>query len=78
MSLSGNKCRGGIFDLTTAINYWGKERLINHTPADVIDYGFARGDAHVIEAGLEARWERHRVNQLALNRGRRAWDCGCC
>jgi len=28
----------------------------------------------VLEEGLEARWERHRANQLALIAGSEPWD----
>ncbi|MBI3664093.1 MAG: alanine--glyoxylate aminotransferase family protein [Acidobacteria bacterium] len=57
------------FDLTTALNYWGKERLYHHTPPITLIYGMREALRLVFEEGLEARWERHRRNQQALVAG---------
>jgi alanine-glyoxylate transaminase/serine-glyoxylate transaminase/serine-pyruvate transaminase len=57
------------FDLTTALNYWGKERLYHHTPPISLIYGMREALRLVLEEGLEARWERHRQNQQALVAG---------
>jgi len=63
------KVQSWYFDLTTAMNYWGKERLYHHTPPVSLIYALREAMRIVVEEGLEARWERHRVNQLALIAG---------
>src|SRR6202047_3338994 len=63
------KVQSWYFDLTTAMNYWGKERLYHHTPPISLIYALREAMRLVMEEGLEARWERHRVNQLALIAG---------
>jgi alanine-glyoxylate transaminase/serine-glyoxylate transaminase/serine-pyruvate transaminase len=57
------------FDLSTAMNYWGQDRLYHHTPPISLIYALREAMRLVVEEGLEARWERHRVNQLALIAG---------
>jgi alanine-glyoxylate transaminase / serine-glyoxylate transaminase / serine-pyruvate transaminase len=63
------KVQSWYFDLTTAMNYWGKERLYHHTPPISLIYGLREAMRIVMEEGLESRWERHRTNQLALIAG---------
>jgi len=57
------------FDLTTAMNYWGKDRLYHHTPPVSLLFALREAMRIVVEEGLPARWERHRVNQQALIAG---------
>src|SRR5712671_3661646 len=64
-----SKVQSWYFDLTTAMNYWGKERLYHHTPPVSLIFALREAMRLVLEEGLEARWERHRVNQLALVAG---------
>ena len=64
------------FDLTTAMNYWGKERLYHHTPPISLIFALREAMRLVVEEGLEARWERHRTNQLALIAGVEAMGMG--
>ena len=64
------------FDLTTAMNYWGKERLYHHTPPISLIFALREAMRIVMEEGLEARWERHRRNQLALIAGVEAMGLG--
>lgn len=64
------------FDLTTAMNYWGKERLYHHTPPISLIFALREAMRIVMEEGLDARWERHRVNQLALIAGVEAMGLG--
>jgi alanine-glyoxylate transaminase / serine-glyoxylate transaminase / serine-pyruvate transaminase len=54
------------FDLTPAMDYWGKERTYHHTPPISLIYGLREALRLVLEEGLEARWERHQHNQQAL------------
>jgi alanine-glyoxylate transaminase/serine-glyoxylate transaminase/serine-pyruvate transaminase len=63
------KVQSWYFDLSTAMNYWGKDRLYHHTPPISLIYALREAMRIVVEEGLEARWERHRVNQLALIAG---------
>jgi len=63
------KVQSWYFDLTTTMNYWGKERTYHHTPPISLIYGMREALRLVLEEGLEARWERHRQNQQALVAG---------
>ena len=63
------KVQSWYFDLSTAMNYWGKDRLYHHTPPISLIYALREAMRIVLEEGLEARWERHRINQLALVAG---------
>ena len=57
------------FDLSTVMNYWGKERTYHHTPPIPLIYAMHEALRIVLEEGLEASWERHRQNQAALVAG---------
>jgi alanine-glyoxylate transaminase / serine-glyoxylate transaminase / serine-pyruvate transaminase len=61
--------RSWYFDLTSAMNYWGKERLYHHTPPITLIYAMREALRAVLEEGLEARWERHLRCQQALIAG---------
>jgi alanine-glyoxylate transaminase/serine-glyoxylate transaminase/serine-pyruvate transaminase len=63
------KVQSWYFDLTTVMNYWGKERTYHHTPPIPLIYGLHEALRIVLEEGLEASWERHRQNQAALIAG---------
>jgi alanine-glyoxylate transaminase / serine-glyoxylate transaminase / serine-pyruvate transaminase len=63
------KVQSWYFDLSTAMNYWGKDRLYHHTPPISLIYALREAMRILLEEGLETRWERHRVNQLALVAG---------
>jgi alanine-glyoxylate transaminase / serine-glyoxylate transaminase / serine-pyruvate transaminase len=64
-----SKVQSWYFDLSTAMNYWGKERLYHHTPPISLIYALREAMRILLEEGLEARWERHRINQHALVAG---------
>jgi alanine-glyoxylate transaminase/serine-glyoxylate transaminase/serine-pyruvate transaminase len=64
-----SKVQSWYFDLTTAMNYWGKDRLYHHTPPISLIFALREAMRMTIEEGLENRWERHRQNQLALIAG---------
>src|SRR6516225_874927 len=51
------------------MNYWGRDRLYHHTPPISLIYALREALRILLEEGLEARCERHRVNQLALIAG---------
>jgi alanine-glyoxylate transaminase / serine-glyoxylate transaminase / serine-pyruvate transaminase len=61
--------RSWYFDLTSAMNYWGNERLYHHTPPITLIYAMREALRAVLEEGLESRWERHHRNQQALIAG---------
>jgi len=63
------KVQSWYFDLSTAMNYWGKDRLYHHTPPISLIYALREAMRICLEEGLEVRWERHRINQLALVAG---------
>src|SRR5258706_1396479 len=63
------KVQSWYFDFTKKMNYWGKERLYHHTPPVSLIYALREAMRIVMGEGLEVRWERHRVNQLALIAG---------
>jgi alanine-glyoxylate transaminase/serine-glyoxylate transaminase/serine-pyruvate transaminase len=51
------------------MKYWGKERTYHHTPPVPLIYALHEALRVVLEEGLEASWERHRQNQMALIAG---------
>jgi len=57
------------FDLTTTMNFWGKDRTYHHTPPISIVFALREALRIVFEEGLEAGWRRHAQNQLALIAG---------
>jgi alanine-glyoxylate transaminase / serine-glyoxylate transaminase / serine-pyruvate transaminase len=63
------KVQSWYFDLTTTMNYWGKERTYHHTPPIPLIYALHEAMRLTLEEGLEARWERHRQNYTALAAG---------
>jgi alanine-glyoxylate transaminase/serine-glyoxylate transaminase/serine-pyruvate transaminase len=60
------KVQSWYFDLTTTMNYWGKERTYHHTAPISLIFGLREALRIVTEEGLEARWERHRQIQHGL------------
>jgi len=63
------KVQSWYFDLSTAMNYWGKDRLYHHTPPISLIYALREAMRIVIEEGLTPRWGRHHQNQHALIAG---------
>jgi alanine-glyoxylate transaminase/serine-glyoxylate transaminase/serine-pyruvate transaminase len=68
------KVASWYFDLSTAMNYWGKDRLYHHTPPVSLIFALREAMRIVMEEGLQARWERHRVNATALVAGLEAME----
>jgi len=64
-----SKVQSWYFDLSTAMNYWGKDRLYHHTPPISLIYALREAMRIVLEEGLEARWAKHKLNQHALIAG---------
>ena len=48
------KVQSWYFDLTTAMNYWGKDRLYHHTPPISLIFALREAMRLVVEEGLEA------------------------
>ncbi len=71
-----SKVQSWYFDMTTTMNYWGQERTYHHTPPIPLIYALYEGLRMVLEEGLEARWERHRQNHVALMAGLEAMGIG--
>src|ERR1700751_3286514 len=63
------KVQSWYLDLTTAMNYWGKDRLYHHTPPISLIFALREAMRIVLEEGLEARWAKHKLNQQALIAG---------
>lgn len=70
------KVQSWYFDLNSAMNYWGKDRLYHHTPPISLIYALHEALRIVVEEGLEVRWERHRQNLLGLVAGIEAMGMG--
>jgi alanine-glyoxylate transaminase/serine-glyoxylate transaminase/serine-pyruvate transaminase len=62
------KCRSFYFDLGLLRDYW-VDRKYHHTISAPLIYALAEAVQIVQEEGLEARWERHHRNHLALVAG---------
>jgi alanine-glyoxylate transaminase/serine-glyoxylate transaminase/serine-pyruvate transaminase len=61
-------CRSFYLDLALLEDYWVK-RKYHHTLSSTMIYALREALKMIDEEGLEARWERHRRNHLALARG---------
>jgi alanine-glyoxylate transaminase / serine-glyoxylate transaminase / serine-pyruvate transaminase len=57
------------FDFLPIMNYWGKDRTYHHTPPVNLLYALREALRIVVEEGLDARFDRHIQNQLALIAG---------
>jgi alanine-glyoxylate transaminase/serine-glyoxylate transaminase/serine-pyruvate transaminase len=64
-----SKVQSWYLDMTMVTNYWGKDRTYHHTPPISLIYALHEALRIVLEEGLEASWERHRQNQMALIAG---------
>lgn len=64
-----SRVQSWYLDLTTVQKYWGADRAYHHTGPITMVYALREGLRLLMEEGLEARWERHRRNHLALRAG---------
>lgn len=64
-----SKVTSWYLDLTMLQNYWGSDRVYHHTAPINMTYALRESLQIVLEEGLEARFERHRQNHLALRAG---------
>ncbi|MEJ2083440.1 MAG: alanine--glyoxylate aminotransferase family protein, partial [Acidobacteriota bacterium] len=62
-------CRSWYLDLNLVRNYWGEQRTYHHTAPISMNYALFEALRIIEEEGLEARWNRHRLNHEALVAG---------
>jgi len=69
------KVQSWYLDLTMVRNYWNdSSRAYHHTAPINMNFGLHQALREVLEEGLEARFERHRNNHLALRAGLEALE----
>ncbi|WP_313997237.1 alanine--glyoxylate aminotransferase family protein [uncultured Paenibacillus sp.] len=61
--------RSNYLDLSQLQDYWSPARLNHHTEMTSMLYGLREGLRIALAEGLEARFERHRLNEKALVAG---------
>jgi len=61
--------RSNYLDLVQLADYWSPVRLNHHTETTSMLYALREGLRIVLEEGLEARWERHRLHERAVVAG---------
>ena len=64
--------RSNYLDLVQLADYWSPARLNHHTETTTMLYALREGLRIVLEEGLEARWQRHRLHEAAVVAGVRA------
>jgi alanine-glyoxylate transaminase/serine-glyoxylate transaminase/serine-pyruvate transaminase len=63
------KVSSWYLDLSMIAQYWGGERAYHHTAPISMIYALREALRVIMEDGMEARFERHRINHLALAAG---------
>ncbi len=71
-SSHGTRIASNYFDLAMIMDYWSEKRLNHHTEAGSMLYAARECARVVLEEGLEARFERHRLAGAAVVAGARA------
>ncbi len=61
--------RSNYFDLAQILDYWGPKRLNHHTEATTMLYGARECARIVVEEGMDAAVERHRLHGTAMVAG---------
>lgn len=61
--------RSNYFDLGQILKYWGPERLNHHTEATTMLYGARECARLLVEEGMAAAVERHRLHGAAMTAG---------
>lgn len=73
-----SKVQSWYLDLSIITQYWSQgagARAYHHTAPISANYALHEGLRIVLQEGLEARFQRHRVNHLALKAGLEALGC---
>jgi len=60
------KVQSWYLDVNLLAGYWGQERVYHHTAPITMNYALHEALRLVLDEGLEARWQRHEANHLAL------------
>jgi alanine-glyoxylate transaminase/serine-glyoxylate transaminase/serine-pyruvate transaminase len=68
------KVSSWYLDLSMIEKYWGEERFYHHTAPVSMIYALREALRIILEEGLDARFERHRINHLALAAGLQALE----
>lgn len=68
----GQPIRSNYFDLSQLQDYWGPRRLNHHTEATSMLYALREGVRIVLQEGLQARFQRHKLHEKALVEGIKA------
>lgn len=71
-----SKVQSWYLDLTMLAKYWGSERVYHHTAPINMTYALYEALRLVHEEGLEACFQRHKLNHLALKAGLGALGIG--
>lgn len=66
---NANHIASNYLDLSQLQRYWGKERINHHTEATSMVYGLHEGLRLLINEGIEAVWDRHALNNRAIEAG---------
>lgn len=69
---SGRPIASNYLDLSMLQDYWSPRRLNHHTEATSMIYALHEGLRLVLEEGLENRFARHRLHEIALVAGLQA------
>jgi alanine-glyoxylate transaminase/serine-glyoxylate transaminase/serine-pyruvate transaminase len=64
-----SKVQSWYLDTSIIQQYWGSDRVYHHTAPITMVYALREGLRLLHEEGLEARWQRHQKNHLALKAG---------
>jgi alanine-glyoxylate transaminase/serine-glyoxylate transaminase/serine-pyruvate transaminase len=63
------KVQSWYLDLSLLAKYWGEERVYHHTAPITMNYALREALRLVVEEGLPARYDRHRLHHRALAAG---------
>ena len=69
--------RTNYLDLSQLMDYWSDARLNHHTEATSMLYALREGLRLVLEEGLDARFQRHKLHEAALLAGLHAMGLDC-
>ncbi|SDZ34241.1 (S)-ureidoglycine-glyoxylate aminotransferase [Herbiconiux ginsengi] len=67
--IAHTRIRSNYFDLAMIFDYWGEKRLNHHTEATTMLYGARECARLLVEEGLDAAVERHRLHGAAMLAG---------
>src|SRR5512133_2903675 len=68
-AVSAHPIRSNYFDLSMIFDYWGPKRLNHHTEATTMLYGARECARLLVDEGLDAAVERHRLHGAAMLAG---------